>query len=317
MNFDKKLLTNAEIYDNIKIWKRWLFSNRIVTLKDVSKMTYTYFISKNPTREDFKALCKRIDELYPEYEQRDGKKYADGAENARWEKGELAITAELEAAPAVLTVTSDEALPELEREYRLKDKERRMHGRREQQFFYDLFFSSGARVKFLLIPGIIYAVYAFLGITMSGHISVGEAILGLVLAIPRTLFDLGMIFGWLLLIPAGAAVIWAARFKNPVIIKLLMAVLPVLSTVYACIFEHLGYYADFILWSLVIFPFISLPVLYIAALPYLAIDEIACRRLLKLTGERPSAKMSVICWALSFGVSAAVLAFAESMSYRF
>ncbi len=265
-------------------------------------MTYTYIISKNPTQEDFKALCKRIGELYPEYEKRDGKKYADGAENVRWEKGELAITAELEASPSVLTVISDSVLPVLEKECRLKD-------RRERGFFYNAFLRSGARVKFLLIPAIIYTGWvlflSLLCFTDLSYFSIGERVMAIVLPVPAMLY-LGRIFGWIWLIPAGAAVIWAARFKNPVIIKLVTAVLPVVSTVHACIFFDLGDYADSIFWTLFILP-VSLPVLYMAALPYLAVDEIACRRLLQLTDERPSKTMSVICWVLSFAASAAVL----------
>ncbi|MDE6594334.1 MAG: hypothetical protein K2K57_14880 [Oscillospiraceae bacterium] len=270
-------------------------------------MTYTYVIGKNPTAEDFKALCKRIGELYPEYEKRGGKKYADGAENARWEKVGFAITAELTAAPAVLTVTSDEELSELESEYRLKD--RRVYERREQQFFYDTFLSSGARVKFLLIPGIFYvgwAAYALITCIADGF-SIGDTMFFSFLLPVLGMGFLGMLFGWLLLIPAGFAVNRAARLKNPVIVKLLTAVLPVLSTVHACIFFDLGDYAIYIFGALLILPF-SLPVLYMAALPYLAIDEIACRSLLKLTGKRPSKAVSVICWVLSFGASAAVLA---------
>ncbi|MDE7295373.1 MAG: hypothetical protein K2N72_13195 [Oscillospiraceae bacterium] len=282
--------------------------NAYCRLKGLKKMTYTYVIVKDPTNEDFKALCKRIGELYPGYEQKGGKKYADGAENARWEKGEFAITAELEATPAVLTVTSDEELPELEREYRLKEKERRKHERRERRLFYNTFMGSSARVKFLLIPGIIFVWFAVNLITVFGdwYSDPTDFVIDYFFTVVGIVSNFWTFLGWLWLLPAGAAVIWAARFKNPVIIKLLTAALPVLSVVYGCM--RFGMRVAEIFFGSLFIGYASLPVMYMAVLPYLVIDEIACRRLLKLTGERPSKTMSVICWVLSFAASAAVLA---------
>ncbi len=269
-------------------------------------MTYTYVIGKDPTNEDFKALCKRIGELYPGYEKKDGKKYADGAENARWEKGELVITAELEASPAVLTVTSDEELPELEREYRLKEKERRKHERRERRLFYSTFMGSSARVKFLFIPVIILIWFAVYLITVFGdwYSDPTAFLIDYFFTVVEIESNFWTFLGWVWLIPAGAAVIWAASFKNPVVTKLLTAALPVLGVIYGCI--RFGLRVAEIFFGALYIGYLSLPVLYMAALPYLVIDEIACRRLLKLTGNRPSKKVSIICWVLSYAVSSAV-----------
>lgn len=271
-------------------------------------MGYTYIINKNPTGSDFRELCKRIPELYPDYERTGGKKYADGAENVRWKKGGLQITVELEADPAVLTVNSDAALPELEREYRINDKKRKVHSQREQFYsFFHKLTENSVRVKFLGIPLTIFVVYSLLMLAACALWEDFSAIFAIPLVPLALLGVLYVILGWVWLIPAGIAIHSAARLKSPLIVKLFISLLPALSVAYSCKYFDLTYYSDEIFGLLPILP-LSLPLLYIAALPYLAVDEIACRRLEKITGKRPKAKTSVICWILSFIAAAGVLA---------
>lgn len=282
-------------------------------------MSYTYVINKNPTGEDLKTLCKRIDELCPGYERAGGRKYADGAENVRWEKGQLAITAELEAAPAVLTVCSDEALPALEREYRLLGREQKKRNVKDTLRYggwglRDLFFGTFARVKFIFLPCLFGGIVLVLFLLSGGFPEILYTAVWVVMGALTLLAGFAVMLGWVWLIPAGAAAVLVAEKKSSVGVKLIVTALPVISIAYGCRWYGVHEYLDYIYTdplSLLMILVTGSPVIYLAALPYMIIDEVACRRLMTVTGARPRARVGVLCWAVSFLLSLALMAAAN------
>lgn len=267
-------------------------------IKEAGEMSYTYVINNDPTGEDLKTLCKRIDELCPGYERAGGRKYADGGENVRWEKGELVITAEW-VPSGVMTVRTDEALPALEREYSPKKIAQKDHDIRDA-FSYigrvtgDLLSGTPARVKFIFLPCLVILLLLVPAVLESDPGAVPAAV--------YLLGELGSMLGLVWLIPAGAAAVFMAEQKSSFGVKAVTAAMPVICTAYGCRWYELHDHIDDLRFYLLLAAAI-LPV----ALPFLMIDEIACIRLKRVTGSRPGARTGAVCWIISIVLSAGVM----------
>lgn len=260
-------------------------------------MSYTYSIGENTTAEDFKELCRRIDELCPGYERADGEGNGDGAEKVRWEKGRFVITAEWETSSGAVTVCSGERLPAFEKE------------RFWEKFDLENVFSQASgRVKFgfLLLFFIIYT--AVLAVLFWGN----EYVIWTLPAIVMVMAYCAVTFGWAWVIPGGLAAAFMADRKSSFGVRFIMVFLPVMGVAYGCRwFGFNSVVTDAVEMSGSLEILFLPPLVYFASLPYLITDEAACRRLARSSGRRPRGRQGVCCIAVSLLLSAGVMGLAH------
>lgn len=264
-------------------------------------MVHTYVFKDDATGEDFNRLCRRIDRIAPGYVRAEEQRFDGGIRNIRWVQGERAILAEIEPDHRAVTVCSDEPFPKL-----AALAERWKKRGRIGKLFSRLTLSSRA-VKFIVIPLLLAA-----GLGVQIVSSAGELAFFLPLILLSAALYEAVIFGWWLLLPAGAAVMKLADRGYEKAARWTEAALPVVSAVYACLFSRdiLSQFFSSVSGG---FSLLAPAAVYLAMLPYLIINDMAKRRLEKLgaaKGDRRSVlpRLAFAGLAVSLMVSCSGLA---------
>ncbi|MDE6592530.1 MAG: hypothetical protein K2K57_05635 [Oscillospiraceae bacterium] len=302
--------------------------------KGMLEMIHTYVFKENSTDKDFKIICRKIEKECPGYALSERESIEGRIETVRMTKGETEIRAEFERDNGTVTVCSDEPLPKLDKlSKRWETKGYSII--RKILLFMDILAGSPARVKFILLPLLLFSA-AFMGGFAKGG-DVYEGIIAGLLDILTALKDLLInwaFFGWAWLIPAGAALnALANRQENPsenkrelsgektkgflrklwtfikrkadLPILTGLAALPVLGVCYAsCRFSIYGRFcfeASIIKSN----PLYAPLAIYMAALPYLIIGETVFSGM-KKRKNRPSAKTAALFGACSVMAALAV-----------
>ncbi|MCM1523178.1 MAG: hypothetical protein NC120_01860 [Ruminococcus sp.] len=286
-------------------------------------MSIIYKLDLQPTEDAFKELVKKIAELYPEYAEGEKKTYADGSGYAKFQKGEYVITAERDLENKILSVTCDEELTELAELYRLKKKD--IAHQDAQAFFKSLsmgawhfFFGTSRRIKFIFVPAVILLPVFVYILTNYG----GVYLIVLLEMVGGVFLAAAIALGWIWLIPGGiiSAGIASVKTKTPFACKAAAMSLPVISAAYfvshaaeylpelADDFSEAVFYIPMLLLYDPLYISILLLIIYILALPYMIIDEIAGSVHKNNGGGRYKVWQSAIGWVYSAAAAAALTA---------
>lgn len=284
-------------------------------------MIHTYIFGKNPSRSDFRMICKIIVKDCPGYALSERESIEGKTETVRLTNGEREIRAEFERDKGTVTVYSEEQLPNL---YKLSKRWETAGGiRRRLCFFGYILTGSPARVKFIFLPLLLFSA-AFLGGFAKDGSAASGALTGLsdILTALKGLIINWSFFGWSVLIPMGAALkALANRQEKPsenerelsggnkkgllkklrafikreadFMILLALAALPALCT--GCASYRLSVYNRFCYEAEIIKsnPLYAPLAVFMAALPYLIIGEIVFSGMGKRK-KRPSARAAAL-----------------------
>lgn len=287
-------------------------------------MIHTYIFGKNSSRRDFKRICKMIEKNCPEYALSEGESIEGKTETVRLTKRETEIRAEFERDNGTVTVCSEEPLPKLDKlSKRWETKGYSII--RKILSFTDILAGSPARVKFILLPLLLFSAAFLGGFARSDDVceGVNAGLSGILTALKELLMNWAF-FSWSLLIPTGAALrALANRQEKPTenknkrelsgeklkglpkklrefikreadfMMLLGLAALPVLGA--GCASYHLSVYKRFCYEAEIIKsnPLYAPLAVFMAALPYLIIGETVFSGMGKKK-KRPSAKAAAL-----------------------
>lgn len=294
-------------------------------------MVYTYVFKQNPSKRDFKSICRKIESFCPGYAVAERQAYEGGIENVRWVKGNMAILAELETAHGALTVCSDEPLPRLDKLCKRWEKRKILFKIR------DFFIGSPSRVKFIFLP-MVLLLLALMG-SLAAENELYIAVLMPVVCFFKDITLNGVYLGQSLLIPIGIILTAAAnRQAKPVVnkaapqspaaegafikvlrkmrtllakeadflIMLCLAALPTAGAVYGCRKFSIDRRISEELELLSRNPLFAPLAVYLLALPYLIIGEKVISGLEK-RGKRPSARAAAFWGVLAASAALSVI----------
>lgn len=277
-------------------------------------MKYSLITDTRASSESFSTLKKAITELYPDFSFEKTTRAEGESETAIYARGDERICAEMNYENREVRVSSDIPLPELAEFFKLSQKAAKkeyMRGRVKL-----LRFQSPRFWKYVIIPAVLLFASAIIYIIASFPYYSGALFMPLVMsAVLVRIF--APLLGWIWFIPVLPAAIAAARFKKGKLYKLIVAAMPLLSAIRLCIaypdicaaiYERIPYIPEVLLYAITDFVIVIVFLaMYVLALPYMIMDDIAGAVCEDSGGKRPRKLFSALCWTVSVIVSIAAV----------
>lgn len=279
-------------------------------------MKYSLIIDTHASSESFNTLKKAITELYPDFSFEKTIRTDGESETAIYAGGDKRICAEINYENREVRVSSDIPIPELAEFFKLSKKAAAKEYTRDRVKLHP--FQNPRFWKYVIIPAVlllastiicIIASFPYFGFDM------------LVLPILLSAVSMGIsapVLGWIWFIPVLPAAIAAACFKKGKLYKFIAAAMPLLGAIRLCIaypdicaevYESIPYIPEALLYSVlsdfeIVIVFL---IMYVLALPYMIIDDIAGAVCEYSGGNRPRKLFSAMCWTVSVIVSTAAV----------
>lgn len=255
-------------------------------------MNYTYDVNIIPDKKGLDEFCNEFMEIYPEYEITEKKEYSGSSYIVHFSDGENTVTAELDIEEYSCTLTAPVRLTRIHG--LIRQKKKAAAGNRLKAFLYsvsDRNSRGGFHLKYIYIPLVMLVVYfIFFGLSF-------DYILLWVLLVPQCIISfIEESWGWVWLVPIIPAAILAPHSKSTFAAKAITMSVPVLGAALfcACAFKQGVGVLKYTIRSYIDFIFYTLPLFYIALIPYMAVDDLCEYRLEKITGLRYTVKENLL-----------------------
>lgn len=277
-------------------------------------MNYSYNLQIQPTHEAVKELCGYIAELYPDFSKTESKDFGDNSILTKFSNGKNIIIAETDFKKKSCIISSDIPIDELALLYDQKEKTILSPDRADNMNSFLHFLKRPKAVKYLWIPVILVIL---------SMIFIEPNILAIGPFAAIAFLALGAALGWIWLLPAIPAALLISHGKSEFASKAFTMSLPLFGAAFLTAFifipegirVHISDIVMIIGISLVdISEIIALIVLiYIAALPYMIIDDISASRREKLLGKKSSKLTTFLGWVYAVLGSAAIVILGTSV----
>lgn len=268
-------------------------------------MHYSYKLMILPTHEAAKELCGYITKLYPGFSKTESKDYGDNSVLTKFSDGKALIIAETDFKEQTCIISSDIPLDELADLYTQQEKAVRSADRTERMnkkhFFPVLeLLKSLKGVKYVWVPAGIVIIYIIANIIISGSFYIDIGIY------PAGALLIGFLLGWIWLLPAIPVTMLTSYSKSGFVSKAVTMSLPLMSAAYLTAFflipeltkASLAHIYVFMLYAFYepIYIIGSSPLIYLAVLPYMIIDDLCTFLRKELHGKKPSGLHTFFGW---------------------
>ncbi|MGN0695466.1 MAG: hypothetical protein ACI4J5_01730 [Oscillospiraceae bacterium] len=285
-------------------------------------MQYSYKLTIPPAHEAVRELTENITTLYPGFSKTESKDYGDNAVLTKFSDGKAMIVAETDFKEQTCIISSDIPLKELIKLYVQEEKAVRSVDRADRmnkKWFFSVLdlLKSLKAVKYIWVPAGIVIIYITANIITSGsfYIDIGIYLAGALL--------IAFLLGWIWLLPAIPVTMLTSYSKSGFVSKAVTMSLPLMSAAYLTanfLIPELTKVSLSDIYGLMMYGFYfpvfiigSAPLIYLAALPYMIIDDLCISFRKELHGKKPSGLHTFYGWLYAVLGSIAVVIIGTSV----